>query len=284
MNGAYKLRHLHLEGLTPYLRASAFQDRLVRVRLDHIARRRASPFPNPYLITFQTPPTYTCGRREINKLNVSQKDHLKAGGAAEFYEAKRGGQTTFHGPGQLTAFLILSLQAHGLNTRTYIKLLEGSTIDTCERYGLATRTSKNTGVWVGSEPDERKIASIGVHMRRNITNHGVGVNVDVDLSWFDRIVACGLVGKYATSISKELNRHESADSDARGNRDEGTALVGTTRQDGEARGAQVMDLRNIADTFAGKVAKRLRGVDLTVESVENFDYSADWINSSKGQE
>ncbi len=204
MKALVELRHLHLPGLTNYLRVAAIQDRLVRVYLDHKAAPNATPAPLPTLLTFQTPPTYTCGRREVGKLSESQIAHLKAGGKAELYEALRGGQTTFHGPGQLTAYLIVSLKEHGLDTRSHIALLEGSIMATCSHLDLTTHTTNNPGVWIGNPPDDRKICSVGVHLRRNIASHGIGLNVSVDLSWFDRIVACGLVGKQATSIEKEL--------------------------------------------------------------------------------
>lgn len=203
MKDLMRLRHLHLPGLTPYLRASAIQDHLVRAHLNHKATQSNFSSPGPVLITFQTPPTYTCGRREVGSLSDSQVAHLRAGGRAEFYEALRGGQTTFHGPGQLTAYLIVSLQEHGLNPRNHVRLLEDSVIGTCKRYWLTTHTTENPGVWIGSHPDDRKIASVGVHLRRHIASHGIGLNVHVDLSWFDRIVACGLPGKRATNIGKE---------------------------------------------------------------------------------
>lgn len=198
------LRHLHLPGLTPYLRVSAIQDRFVRLHLDHKATQLSTPSPGPLLITFQTPPTYTCGRREIGTLSASQIDYLRAGGSAEFHEALRGGQTTYHGPGQLTAYLILSLQEYGFNTRSHIRLLEDSVVGTCQQFGLSTHITENPGVWTGPQPDARKLASVGVHLRRHIASHGIGLNVHADLSWFDRIVACGLVGRKATNLREEL--------------------------------------------------------------------------------
>jgi len=111
----------------------------------------------------------------------------------------RGGQTTFHGPGQLVAYPIIDLRTHKFTPRTYVCLLEKSLIAVCAKYGIDAMTTEHTGVW--TSPDD-KIAAIGVHMRRNITSHGVGLNVNTDLWWFDRIVACGLEGKRTTSFSK----------------------------------------------------------------------------------
>ena len=263
--GLMRLRHLHLPGLTPYRRASALQEYLVRLHLDHKASPLTAPAPGPVLLTFQTPPTYTCGRREIGALSSEQKAHLRADGKAEFHEALRGGQTTFHGPGQVTAYLILSLQEHDLNTRTHVRLLEDSVIGTCANYWLEARTTEDPGVWIGSSLDERKLASVGVHLRRHIASHGVGLNVTVKLWWFDRIVACGLPERKATSIQKEYQALEP---------DKGTnaRLLGPPRGPGKRRSVlQFYDIprvmRQVADDLANQVASRLSGVDSVVEKV-----------------
>ena len=260
-----RLRHLHLPGLTPYLRASAIQEHLVRLQLDHKASRLTAPAPGPVLLTFQTPPTYTCGRREVGTLSREQKAHLKADGKAEFHEALRGGQTTFHGPGQVTAYLILSLQEHNLNARSHVRLLEDSAIDTCAGYWLEAYTTQNPGVWIGSSSDERKIASVGVHLRRHIASHGIGLNVTVKLWWFDRIVACGLPEKKATSIEKEYKGMELGDGSK-------TVGLGPPRAPGKRRPVlQFRDvsrvMRQVADGLANQLASRLSGVDGGVERV-----------------
>ena len=199
-----RLRFLHITGLTPYARASSYQSHFVRTHLDYKAlpqrARCDTPSPEPVLFTFQTPPTYTCGRREIGTLSPSQIAYLQNDGKAEFYEALRGGLTTFHGPGQLTAYLILSIDSHQLSPKSYVKLLEAAVIDTCSCFGIKAFTTENPGVWTTAD---NKLASLGVHLRRYVTSHGIGLNVSVDLSWFDRIVACGLVGKRATSFENE---------------------------------------------------------------------------------
>ena len=265
-----KLRHLHLPGLTPYLNASAIQNRLVRAHLDHKAKPSTFPPPGPILLTFETPPTYTYGRREIGHVSDSQIEHLRAGGGAEVHEALRGGQTTFHGPGQLIAYLIISLQDHGSNTRTHVRLLENSVIETCRHYSLTTHTTANPGVWIGPASDDRKIASVGVHIRRYITSHGISLNLSVDLSWFDRIVACGLVGKRATNIEKELKLLYGKDW-LSGHSDEShpntpSALLG---EDGHLSPKLTTPLikKDVADVFARRIASRLSGV--SSQDVEN---------------
>ncbi|CAF9933230.1 hypothetical protein IMSHALPRED_009105 [Imshaugia aleurites] len=260
-----RLRHLHLPGLTPYLRASAIQDHLVRLHLDHKASQSTAPAPGPVLLTFQTPPTYTCGRREVGALSPEQIAHLRADGKAHFYEALRGGQTTFHGPGQVTAYLILSLQEHSLNARTHVRLLEDSVISTCEGYWLEAYTTENPGVWTGPCQDERKLASVGVHLRRHIASHGVGLNVTVKLWWFDRIVACGLPEKKATSIKEEYQ-------DMEPDKGPNAKVLGPPSVPGKRRPVlQFYDIprvmRQVADGFANQVAARLSGVDGKVENV-----------------
>lgn len=260
-----QIRHLHLPKLTPYLRASAIQDHLVRLNLDIKASKTATAAPPPTLLTFQTPPTYTCGRREIGSLSSAQIDHLRAGGKAEFHEALRGGQTTFHGPGQLTAYLILSLQAHNLSPRTHVRLLEEAVVGTCREYSLSAHLTEHPGVWTGPGTDEdRKIASVGVHLRRNVSSHGIGLNVSIDLGWFDRIVACGLVGRKATSIEYERKRLYLE------NHLDGT-LNGTTRgeqmHETADSGSQAVPMEEVADVFAANVAARLPNVERKVKKV-----------------
>jgi len=166
------------------------------------------PSPPPHIITTEFNPVYTCGRREVGTVSEKQQAYLRADGRAEFVEAKRGGQTTFHGPGQLVAYPVIDLRAHKLTPRHYVCALEKSLIATCANYGITAMTTENTGVW--TSPDD-KIAAIGVHMRRHITSHGVGLNVNTDLWWFDRIVACGLEGKRTTSLEKEGVRGKSVE-------------------------------------------------------------------------
>ncbi|KAF2138982.1 uncharacterized protein K452DRAFT_254991 [Aplosporella prunicola CBS 121167] len=216
-----RLGHVHLSSahkLCSYSAVSLIQDRAVSRYL--AAKAQATPTkstpttsspqtlpnppinapiktPNPTVITAEFTPVYTCGRREVGTVSAAQQAHLRCNGRAEFVEALRGGQTTFHGPGQLVAYPVLDLKRHGLTAREYVCLLEKTVIATCAAYGIKAMTTEHTGVWTG--PDT-KIAALGLHMRRNVTSHGVGLNVGTDLWWFDRIVACGLEGKRATSF------------------------------------------------------------------------------------
>ncbi|KAH7119966.1 hypothetical protein B0J11DRAFT_73091 [Dendryphion nanum] len=198
-----KLIHTHFPSIVSYQTASHLQAGLVSRFLASKASFTGSaipPPPPPHVITAEFHPVYTCGRREISTISQEQQIYLRANGRAEFIEAMRGGQTTFHGPGQLVAYPIVDLRAHKLTPRNYVCLLEKSIIATCARYGIKAMTTEHTGVWT-SEDD--KIAAIGVHMRRNITSHGIGLNVATDLTWFGRIIACGLEGKRTTSFENE---------------------------------------------------------------------------------
>lgn len=194
-----RLAHLRLPQTVPYTHASTLQDALVR-RLLASKRTPSTPPPDPTIITAQFHPVYTCGRREIGTIHPSQIAYLRDSGRAEFVEALRGGQTTFHGPGQLVAYPIVDLKRHGLSPRCYVRLLEEAVMGTCARFGIQSFTTADPGVWTSAE---RKIAAVGVHLRRNVTSHGVGVNVGTDLWWFGLIVACGLEGKETTSFERE---------------------------------------------------------------------------------
>lgn len=202
------IRHLRLKGVVPYAKAAHLQQDLVTKFLAHKASPTTTSVPKPTIITAQFSPVYTCGRREVGTVSEEQQTFLKDNGNAEFYEALRGGQTTFHGPGQLVAYPIIDLKTHGLSPRNYVCLLEKTLIKTCARYGIKAMTTENPGVW--TTPDD-KISALGVHLRRNITSHGIGLNINTDLKWFSRIVACGLEGKRTTSFENEGVHGQSVD-------------------------------------------------------------------------
>ncbi|KAF2090428.1 lipoyltransferase [Saccharata proteae CBS 121410] len=194
-----RLQHLHLNKLSDYGVVSAIQEMTVSKYLANKASSTPRPI-NPTIMTMEFNPVYTCGRREIGTIDKKQENYLCADGKASFYQALRGGQTTFHGPGQLVAYPIIDLRRHRITPRDYVCLLEKSVIATCAEFGVKAMTTENTGVWT---TPERKISALGLHMRRNITSHGIGLNVNTDLWWFDRIVACGLAGKETTSLQRE---------------------------------------------------------------------------------
>ncbi|KAH6724881.1 hypothetical protein BKA61DRAFT_504282, partial [Leptodontidium sp. MPI-SDFR-AT-0119] len=219
------IRHIHLPSITPFHLVQTLQTHLVSQFLNYKASLSTpSPIapPAPTILTFVPTPVYTTGRREHDSLSPEQLAVLKAPLSplrrsshnkyknpewAAVVPTLRGGQTTFHGPGQLVVYPILDLKplllASASAVRCYVNLLEQSTINTLAHWTLKGKRTENPGVW--DESGERKIAALGVHLRRNITSYGVGLNVNTDLRWFDRIVACGLVGKGVISM-RELGK------------------------------------------------------------------------------
>jgi lipoyl(octanoyl) transferase len=126
----------------------------------------------------------------------------------EFYQTNRGGDITFHGPGQLVVYPIFDLDNFFTDIHKYLRFLEEAVIETLKEYGLnGSRSQGETGVWleVGT-PFARKICAMGVRASRWVTMHGLAFNINTDLSYFDHIVPCGIQGKGVTSLSKELGR------------------------------------------------------------------------------
>lgn len=230
MSASHILRHLHLPQITPFVRAQDLQSTLVSQFLAHKAAASSPtplsprPAPLPTLLTFTPTPVYTTGRRELGTLSQSQiislkgplvnppPDHDPKLNAAEVQETLRGGQITFHGPGQLVIYPILDLKGlhspiwpRGLTARCYVNLLEETTIRTLAHFDVRSQRTENPGVWVS---EDTKIAALGVHLRRNVSSYGVGLNVSTDLRWFDRIVACGLEGKKTTSMKVESEKQK----------------------------------------------------------------------------
>jgi lipoyl(octanoyl) transferase len=181
-----------LPGLTPYAQGWELQRELIRLR-------KAGEIRDT-LVLLQHPPVYTVGRaaRDASNLGAGE-EYLKSLGAEVFW-SDRGGDATFHGPGQLVGYPILCLKK--LDTHKYLRDLEELLILVLSDYGLeAGRRSAYTGVWVG----ERKIAAIGVKFTSGrITSHGFALNVTTDLSWFERITPCGIRGYGVTSLAREL--------------------------------------------------------------------------------
>jgi lipoate-protein ligase B len=145
-------------------------------------------------------PVYTTGRR--SKLDVKLKERLEKLGA-QYQTTMRGGQITFHGPGQLVGYPIIDLKKFSLGVREYVCLLEKTLIETCDYFGVKTNTTTDTGIWVGNS----KIAAIGIQVQKHITSHGFALNCNTNLDWFNHIVPCGLEGKGVTSLTKESNRN-----------------------------------------------------------------------------
>ncbi|KAL2095916.1 hypothetical protein ACEWY4_008064 [Coilia grayii] len=181
-------------GRISYGQALQVQQKHVRQHLD-----KSSEVPNTLLLC-EHYPVYTIGIRQA-PYPAKEEERLKGLGA-EFFRTNRGGLITFHGPGQLVCYPILDLGCFKKSVRWYVCELEKTVIRLCSKFGIKAATSPDTGVWVGNN----KICAIGIHCGRYITSHGIALNCNTDMRWFDNIVPCGIVGKGVTSLSLELSR------------------------------------------------------------------------------
>ena len=162
--------------------------------------------PN-YFLFVQHPHVYTLGKSgDAANLLLSEKQ-LESKGAT-FYKINRGGDITYHGPGQIVGYPILDLENFFTDIHKYLRFLEEAIILTLSDYGLqAGRSEGETGVWLGvGTPFARKICAMGVRASRWVTMHGFALNVNVDLGYFDNIIPCGIRGKGVTSLNIELNQ------------------------------------------------------------------------------
>lgn len=154
------------------------------------------------LYLLEHPNTYTLGKIADKKNLIGSKEFLKEN-EIQVYEIDRGGDITYHGPGQIVGYPIIDLKSWVKDTHKYLRALEEVLILTCNEYGIkAGRNPEHTGVWI----DERKIAAIGVKISHWTTMHGFAFNVNTDLNLFNGIIPCGIVDKDVTSLQKELNK------------------------------------------------------------------------------
>jgi lipoyl(octanoyl) transferase len=177
-----------------------------------IARDRISgAIPQDVLLLLEHPPVVTLGRGSKEKNLIASPEFLKSKGV-ELFEVERGGDVTFHGPGQLVGYPIIDLKRHRQDLHWYLRKIEEALINTLADYGIrGERNTAYTGVWTRG----RKIASIGVHARDWVTWHGFALNVTTDLSFFDLIVPCGIDGVVMASIARELGLEGVAAQDVR---------------------------------------------------------------------
>ena len=160
--------------------------------------------PN-HLLFVEHPHVYTLGKSgDVSNLLIDEKQ-LKEKGAS-FYKINRGGDITYHGPGQVVGYPILDLENFFTDIHKYLRLLEESIILTLEEYGIKSgRSEGETGVWLGvGTPFARKICAMGVRASRWVTMHGFALNVNSDLGYFDNIIPCGIRGKAVASLNVEL--------------------------------------------------------------------------------
>ena len=182
-------------GVVPYAEALEVQKALVE-------ERRAGRVPN-LLLLLQHPPVITLGVRKSSRANVTATDAQLAARGVEVHDTGRGGDVTYHGPGQIVGYPILDLRPDRCDVHRYVRDLEEVMIRVCADYGItAGRVGGLSGTWVGSE----KIGAIGVRISRWITSHGFAFNVNTNLQDFQLIVPCGIADRGVTSLQKLLGR------------------------------------------------------------------------------
>ncbi|HSD14846.1 MAG TPA: lipoyl(octanoyl) transferase LipB [Flavobacterium sp.] len=197
-------------GFKDYKETWDFQETLFQEILDiKIKNKREESelvTPNHFLYVAH-PHVYTLGKSgDFSNLLLNEKQLEEKG--ATFYKINRGGDITYHGPGQIVGYPILDLENFFTDIHKYLRLLEEAIIQTLAEYGLQSERSEGeTGVWLGvGTPFARKICAMGVRASRWVTMHGFALNVNADLGYFDNIIPCGIKGKAVTSMHVELGR------------------------------------------------------------------------------
>jgi lipoyl(octanoyl) transferase len=196
-------------GLISYAEAAALQERLV-------AARKAEAVDDVFLLC-EHPHVVTLGRNG-NRANLLASEHVLRQKGVELHASNRGGDITYHGPGQIVGYPILNLNYIKRDVGWYVRTLEEAMIRATADFGVtAYRVPGKTGIWVvGTQhaashlgTNEEKLGAIGVHLSRWVTSHGFAYNVSTDLRYFDLIIPCGITGRKATSLEKLLERNVS---------------------------------------------------------------------------
>lgn len=205
-----KNKNVYVEnwGKQRYIHAWNKQEKLlesiIRIKKQNRSTKKRIETPN-YLIFLEHHPVYTLGKSGdihnllIDKSILSEKD-------VDFVKSNRGGDITFHGPGQLVVYPILDLENFFTDIHLYLRKLEDVIIQTLNDFGIkGQRSPGETGVWLGvGTPFARKICAMGIRASRWVTMHGFALNINTDLSYFDNIIPCGIKGKGVTSMQKEI--------------------------------------------------------------------------------
>lgn len=191
-------------GTMDYRECWELQQRLFE---EAIAHKAAGEEPEQRLLLVEHPPVYTLGKSGKESNLLVAEEFLKSIGA-EFFHIDRGGDITYHGPGQIVGYPILDLSQFGIGLKGYIDAIEGAVIETMAEWGIeCQRVAGASGVWI-VEPHKpmRKICAVGVKSSRWVTMHGFALNVNTELRYFDYINPCGFTDRLATSMERELGR------------------------------------------------------------------------------
>jgi len=185
-------------GLVRYAPACELQRQLVEAR-------KAGAIPDVLLLC-EHPHVITLGRNGKRE-NLRASESVLAQASVEFHATDRGGDITYHGPGQIVGYPILDLAEYRRDVRWYVAQLEETMIRASADFGVAAKRVEGMhGIWVDAPAGEEKLGALGVHLSRWVTSHGFAYNVSADLRYFDWIVACGIAGKRATSLERILGR------------------------------------------------------------------------------
>ncbi|WP_461532096.1 lipoyl(octanoyl) transferase LipB [Sinomicrobium sp.] len=216
MNRQVEIQHL---GFRDYRETWDYQEQLFQGILDIKMKNRRNntslETPN-YLLFVEHPHVYTLGKSgDMSNMLLSEKQ-LEAKGAV-FYKINRGGDITYHGPGQIVGYPILDLDNFFTDIHKYLRFLEEVIIRTLADYGIKSmRSEGETGVWIDvGTPFARKICAMGVRASRWVTMHGFALNVNADLGYFDNIIPCGIRGKAVTSLNTELGKEQVDETEVR---------------------------------------------------------------------
>ena len=244
-------------GRVGYLEAAVLQQALVE-------RRQRGEIPDTFLF-LEHPPVVTIGRAAHDDENVIAPPALLAARGVEMFETTRGGDVTFHGPGQLVGYGIVDLKEHGRDVGLYLRRLEEAMIVLLAQHGLAGRRHPEfTGVWLpaggeriaaGSDAAGRidKVCAMGVRVDRWVTSHGFALNVANDLSFFDLIVPCGIRGHGVTSLERATGRAHEVDTVAEGAARALGAVFGLRFDEGDP--VELAGLRPAGDRVLGGVRR-----------------------------
>lgn len=266
INENYKtMRHIHFPGITNFAKGQEFQHNMVNANLDFkkmeskirkqqneiqalgqilnqyeqdFIQKVLSMKPFPTLLTFEFENVYTGGKQMKQDPQLSEKIKAYEDLGCSYYQLERGGQVTWHGKGQLTAYLILDLkQFTNLTVRCFVDgvLLKAVQNLLKKNYGLTSYLNDNPGVWI--EKDDMKISSVGCNIQRAITSYGIGLNVNPDLKFLNTHTMCGLPGTTATSIE-------------------------------QLKPGMAEDIKTVGEQFAKEIAKLL-----TIQKIEHMDGS-----------
>jgi lipoyl(octanoyl) transferase len=236
-------------GRIPYAEAMAIQQQVVAARKQNLI--------GDTLLLLEHPPVLTLGRN-AHRSNILASDDMLAHRGVELHEINRGGDVTYHGPGQLIGYPILDLRGDlpgkkgpHLGPVDYVRLLEEVLIRTCGDFGVMTqRICKLTGVWTvaGGSIREKKIAAIGVHVSQGVTSHGFALNITTDLRDFDWIIPCGITDRTVTSLELEAASDRQPDMES--------ALNSTARNFGRIFERQMLRYNSLEDLFASSIPVR----------------------------